>query len=122
MRVITIVYIINATLLLVHEIESAYEKEWELLKLPGRITGFLMLHIPIILILFWGLIEIEKQSTFGLILGIILGIGGVLPAIVHKIVFKKADQFNLPISNAIIFLNVLSGIGLLVLSLSLIET
>ncbi len=121
MRVITSVYIINATLLLLHEIESAYEKEWELLKLPGRITGFLMLHIPIILILFWGLIEIEKQSTFGLILGIILGIGGVLPAIVHKIVFKKADQFNLPISNAIIFLNVLSGIGLLVLSLYLID-
>ena len=45
-------YILNATLLLLHEIESAYEKEWEILKLPGKITGFLLMHIPIILFLF----------------------------------------------------------------------
>ena len=44
-------------------IESAYEKEWEILKLPGKITGFLLLHIPIIFLLFYGLIEIEKNST-----------------------------------------------------------
>ena len=119
MKIISIVYILNATLLILHEIESAYEKEWELLKLPGKITGFLLMHIPIILILFWGLIEIEKQTTLGLILGIVLGIGGILPAVVHKIAFKKTDQFNLPISNAIIFLNVFSGIGLLILSISL---
>ncbi len=122
MKIISIVYIFNATLLILHEIESAYEKEWELLKLPGKITGFLLLHIPIILLLFWGLIELEKQTTFGLILGIILGIGGVIPAIVHKIVFKKADQFNLPISNVIIFLNILSGVSLLALSLNLISS
>jgi len=120
MKFITIIYIINATLLLLHEIESAYQKEWELLKLPGRITGFLLLHIPIILIFFWGLLEIEKQTTIGLMLGIILGLGGVAPAIVHKIAFKKADQFNLPISNAIIVLNIFSGIGLLILSISMI--
>jgi len=33
-------YILNVTLLLLHEIESGYEKEWEILKLPGKITGF----------------------------------------------------------------------------------
>ena len=120
MKIISIVYSINATLLLLHEIESAYEKEWELLKLPGKITGFLLFHIPIILLLFWGLIEIEKQTTFGLILGILLGVGGVIPAIVHKIAFRRSDQFNLPISNGIILLNILSGVSLLVLSLNLI--
>ena len=52
MKILTLLYILNATLLLLHEIESAYEKEWEILNLPGRITGFLLLHIPIILILF----------------------------------------------------------------------
>ena len=117
MKIISMVYIINATLLLLHEIESAYEKEWELLKLPGRITGFLLVHVPIILLLFWGLIEIEKQTNTGLVLGMILGIGGVVPAIVHKIFFKRPDQFNLTISNAIIYLNILSGVCLLILSL-----
>ena len=116
MEFLTFVYIINTTLLLLHEIESAYEKEWELLRLPGKITGFLLLHIPIILLMLYGLIEIEKRTTLGFILGVILGIGGVIPFVVHKILFKRPDQFNLPISNAVIALNVLSGLSLLILS------
>ena len=120
MKIITLFYILNATLLLLHEIESAYEKEWELLHLPGKITGFLLLHIPIIILVFYGLIEIEKASTTGLVFGIILGITGVIPAIVHKIFFKTPNQFNLPVSNTIIYLNVLSGISLLFLSIRLL--
>ena len=120
MKTITIVYILNATLLLLHEIESAYEKEWELFNLPGKITGFLLLHIPIIFLVLYGLIEIERTSTIGLIFGIILGIVGVIPAIVHKIFIKTPDQFNLPISNTIIYLNILSGISLLFLSIRLL--
>lgn len=116
MKAVTLVYAVNATLLLLHEIESAYEKEWEILKLPGKITGFLLLHIPIIMILFYGVIAIEKSSTIGFILGIILGIGGVVPAIVHKILFSDPRHFNLPLSSAIIYLNVVSGIALLILS------
>lgn len=119
MKAITILYILNATLLLLHEIESEYEKEWEILKLPVKITGFLLLHIPIIILLFYGLIEIDKNSTIGLIFGIILGIGGVIPSIVHKVFFKTPDQFNLPVSNMIIYLNILSGISLLFLSIKL---
>lgn len=38
MELVTAFYILNATLLLLHEIESAYEREWEILKLPGGIT------------------------------------------------------------------------------------
>jgi hypothetical protein len=116
MEIITMLYIVNATLLLLHEIESAYEKEWEILKLPGKITGFLLLHIPIIILIFYGLIEIEKNSTIGLIFSIITGIGGVIPFIVHKIIVRKKNHFNLLISNAIIYLNVLSGVSLLFLS------
>ena len=116
MKTISLLYIVNATLLLLHEIESAYEKEWEILKLPGKITGFLLLHIPIIIIFFYGLLEIEKSSTIGLIFGIVLGIGGIIPFIIHKLFFKTAAQFNLLVSNIIIYLNILSGAGLLFLS------
>jgi hypothetical protein len=116
MKIITILYIVNATLLLLHEIESAYEKEWEILKLPGKITGFLLLHIPIIILIFYGLIEIERYSAIGLIFGIITGIGGVIPFIVHKIVVRTTNHFNLLVSNAIIYLNILAGVSLLFLS------
>ncbi len=116
MKIISILYILNATLLLLHEIESAYEKEWEILKLPGKITGFLLLHIPIIIFIFYGLIEIEKNSTIGLISGIVMGIGGVIPFLVHKIIIRKAEHFNLVISNVIIYFNILTGVCLLFLA------
>ena len=70
MSTITMIYVINATLLFLHEMESAYVKEWEILKLPGKITGFLLLHIPVVLVLFWGAVEIEKKTTTGAIIGL----------------------------------------------------
>jgi hypothetical protein len=120
MKTITMLYIANATLLLLHELESAYEKEWEILKLPGKITGFLLIHIPIIIPLFYGLIEIEKESAAGLIFGIITGIGGIIPFIVHKIIVKTENNFNLLISNVIIYSNIITGAGLLFLSARLL--
>jgi len=117
MNALIILYILNATLLLLHEIESAYEKEWEILKLPGKITGFLLMHIPIILLLFWGLLEIYKQTTIGMVIGIITGIGGLIPFVVHKLLVKSDRHFNQLISNIIIFLNIITGIGAILLSI-----
>jgi hypothetical protein len=107
---LTLIYIINASALLLHEIESAYLKEWEILKLPGRITGFLLLHIPIIIILFWGAIEIQKQTISGIIIAIIAGVGGLVPFLVHKVIVKKKGYFDSKISNCIVYFNVLTGI------------
>ncbi len=111
-------YILNSTLLLLHEIESGYEKEWEILKLPGKITGFLLLHIPIILIIFYGLLEIDKLSTIGLILGMILGVGGICPFLVHKVLVRRKGQFNLLISNVVIYSNAVCGVILVCLLVS----
>ncbi len=116
MNLLTAFFIVNAALLLLHEIESAYEKEWEILKLPGNISGFLLLHIPIILFLLYGLVEIEKKSLAGMIIGIIAGAGGLIPFLVHKIIVKRKDHFNLLISNVIIYLNIASGFGTIILS------
>jgi hypothetical protein len=116
MKTLTILYILNATLLLLHEIESGFAREWEILKLPGKITGFLLLHIPIILIMFYGLLEIDKQTQTGLVIGVIAGIGGIIPFIVHKILVKRKNHFNLLISNIVIYLNILTGIGTIIFS------
>ncbi|OGP68793.1 MAG: hypothetical protein A2W27_02230 [Deltaproteobacteria bacterium RBG_16_44_11] len=120
MKLLTIFYMLNATLLLLHEIESAYEKEWEILKIPGKITVFLILHVPIILLIFYGLLEIEKQSAQGLRLGIIMGAAGIIPFLVHKIFVKRKDHFNLLISNILIYSNIVTGIVTIILSARLI--
>lgn len=116
MEIVTIIYIVNATLLLLHEIESAYEKEWEILNLPGGITGFILLHIPLVCVLFYGAVEIEKGSGAGFIIGLVSGIGGVIPFLVHKIIVKRKDRFNKLVSNSIIYLNIVAGCGLIILS------
>ncbi|EJO5346459.1 hypothetical protein NRP93_000509 [Clostridium botulinum] len=122
MKLVTIFYLINATLLLLHEIESGYEKEWEILKLPGKITGFLIMHIPIIILLFYGLLEIDKQTYCGLIIGIIIGFSGFIPFIIHKIIINRKKHFNLIISNTIIYLNIITGAVTIILSVcSLIQ-
>lgn len=120
MKIITIFYILNATILLLHEIESAYEQEWELFRLPGKITGFAIFHIPIILLLFYGLLEIERQTTIGFIMCLIAGIWGLMPFIVHKIVLKRGEKFNRLASNVLIYSNFITGVALIILSLRFI--
>lgn len=103
-------YILNLTLLLLHEMESAYEKEWEILKLPGKLTGFLLVHIPIIFIFLYGLIEVYEQTRGGYVIAILSGIGGIIPFLVHKVFVKKEGVFDKTISNLIIYSNTITGL------------
>lgn len=89
------------------------------MKLPGKITGFLLLHIPILIILFWGAIEIGKQTSAGNIIAIVTGIGGMMPFLVHKAIVKKKGYFDSKISNSIIYLNALAGITIAVVAANL---
>ncbi|MFA9496698.1 MAG: DUF6713 family protein, partial [Candidatus Bathyarchaeota archaeon] len=54
-KLLTLIYLINATLLIVHEIDSAYWEEWKLFGLPGGLQGFLLIHIPLIALILYGL-------------------------------------------------------------------
>lgn len=116
MKMITLIYIMNNTLLLLHEIESAYEKEWEILKLPGEITGFILMHVPIILFFFYGLLEIERGTKAGLVIGLICGLGGIIPVVVHKLFVRRSDRFNRLVSDVLIYTNCVIGAALAVLA------
>jgi hypothetical protein len=76
-------YLINATLLIDHEIDSAYWKEWELFKLPGGITGFLIVHVPLILLVLVGLVYVARQESLGLIFSLGLGLAGIVAFFLH---------------------------------------
>jgi hypothetical protein len=61
------VYLVNATLLINHEIDSAYWHEWDLFKLPGDIAGFLIIHFPVLFLGMYGLVPVYRQTLSGLI-------------------------------------------------------
>jgi hypothetical protein len=92
-------YLVNAVLLINHEIDSAYWKEWELFKLPGGITGFLVIHFPLLFLVLYGLILVYKQSNVGLIFSLLLSFGGLFAFCIHMFFIKKGrEEFKIPIS------------------------
>jgi hypothetical protein len=88
-------YVINSVLLIDHEIDSAYWREWELFRLPGGITGFLILHIPLLFVILWGLVLIAERSYWGSIFSLLLCAGGLFAFVAHTYFLRKGrPEFN----------------------------
>ena len=93
------IYLANSILLINHEIDSAYWKEWKLFKLPGGISFFLVLHFFILFIILFGLVQVYRQSLTGLWLSLVLALGGIFAFSIHMYFIKKGrDEFKLPVS------------------------
>ena len=86
------IYLTNSVLLIIHEIDSAYWKEWDLFKLPGGITGFLIIHFPLIFLILYGLIQVFLYSFTGLIFSLVLSSAGVFAFTIHMLLLKEAGM------------------------------
>jgi hypothetical protein len=96
-------YLANAVLLINHEIDSAYWKEWDLFKLPGGIAGFLVLHFPLLFFILYGLTLVSNRSPAGLIFSLLLCFGGLFAFSIHTYFLKKGRmEFNQPVSKYIL--------------------
>ena len=84
-------YLSNSVLIINHEIDSAYWKEWELFKLPGGINGFLLIHLPLLLFILYGLVLVTRRSFTGLIFSLILCLGGFFAFMIHTYFLKKGE-------------------------------
>ena len=96
-------YLFNSVVLIVHEIDSAYWKEWKLFKLPGGLSGFLLLHIPLVFIILYGLVLVREEVFGGLITSLLLGFGGIFAFSIHKYFSNRGHhEFRVPISQFIL--------------------
>lgn len=96
-------YLTNAVLLINHEIDSAYWKEWELFHLPGGLTGFLVLHFPLLLVILYGMASVARQQSSGAWFSLILSAGGIFAFGIHTYFLKKGrEEFNQPVSKFIL--------------------
>jgi hypothetical protein len=104
-KVLFWLYLANAILLIIHEIDSAFWREWELFKLPGGISGFLIMHVPLLFLILYGLVLVSEQSFLGLIVSLILSAGGIFAFCIHTAFIRKGrHEFNTPISRLILSL------------------
>lgn len=98
-------YLINAVILINHEIDSAYWQEWKLINPNDKmgISGFLILHIPMILAILLGLVFVYDNKPSGLVFSLILSAGGLFAFFFHFYHLRKGKpEFNTAISKGLI--------------------
>lgn len=91
------IYLINAVIIINHEIDSAYWREWELITTKDKngIIGFLILHFPMLFIVLLGLVLLEKGLLAGFIISLILAVGGVFAFFFHFYHLRRGrKEFN----------------------------
>lgn len=97
-------YMTNAVLLIVHEIDSAFWQEWEIFRLPGKLAGFLLLHVPLLFLVLYGLVVIDRGNPAGRWFALVLAISGVFAFGIHAWFLKMGrPEFNAPVSKLILW-------------------
>ena len=115
------IYLINAVLLINHEIDSAYWREWDLFGLPGGITGFLLIHFPLLFLVLYGLVLVYQLTIAGLILSLVLSLGGVFAFAIHTYFFRKGrNEFTTPISRFVLIVTLIVSLIQLAITLYLL--
>ncbi len=106
-------YFLDAVLLIVHEIDSAYWREWELFRLPGGIGGFVLLHIPLVGAVLYGLLEVYKQTLAGLVFAFVLAGAGLFAFCIHMFFIARGrEEFKTPVSVGVLVATLLVSVGL----------
>jgi hypothetical protein len=96
-------YIVNATLLVNHEIDAVYWKEWDLFNIKGGITGFILLHIPLVFIILFGLVMVVQNEFWGPVMSLIMGAVGVFTFSIHAYFLRRGrPEFKKPLSLSIL--------------------
>ena len=96
-------YIVNATLLMNHELDAVHWKEWELFRVRGGVTGFILLHIPLVLLVLLGLLMVLRSALWASVLSIVLGAVGVFTFSIHAHYLRMGrPEFRDPLSLALL--------------------
>jgi hypothetical protein len=97
-------YLINLTLLILHEMDSTYWKEWNLFGLGGGESGFLLVHIPLWIVGLYGLVLVRDEISAGLILSLVVSLAGLFAFGIHTYFLRKGrPEFDAPVSKLILW-------------------
>ncbi len=120
-NVIFWLYFTNAILLIVHEIDSAYWKEWDLFRIPGGINAFLVLHFPLLFFMLYGLVLVARNSYSGLIFSLVLSLGGIFAFAIHTYFIRKGrPEFKTPMSLTILAATLVVSVTLLIVTVKML--
>jgi|WetSurMetagenome_2_1015567.scaffolds.fasta_scaffold140229_1 hypothetical protein len=95
----TRLYLLNFALLMAHEIDSAYWKEWDLFGIPGGIQVFVILNFILILAGLDGLRRLMRSHPSGQTFAYILAGAGIFAFAIHvAFIIAGHPEFQNPVS------------------------
>lgn len=103
MNRLEIAYLLNFTLLFMHEVDSGFWREWELFGLPGGAQLFVALHFLLGAAGLYGFREVVRGTPARFAWSLILAAVGVLAFVIHgALLLAGRPQFRLPVSYAVL--------------------
>jgi len=110
-------YVVTLALLVVHEIDSAFWREWDLFGLPGGIQPFLVANFALLLPFLYGLVRLSRSPRAGAPFSVALACAGVAAFGIHTyFLLRGRPEFRLPASLAVLGVTLATSVGLLVVS------
>ncbi|WP_353267419.1 DUF6713 family protein [Gemmatimonas sp.] len=97
------VYLANAAVLLVHQMDAAYWHEWRLFHMPGGLALYLVLNVPIALVVLagYGAVAARRSSAIGY--SWLLVAAGLFATAFHVAYLLRGDPaFRAPVSLALL--------------------
>lgn len=109
-------YLTNLTLLILHEMDSTYWKEWDLFHLPGGQPGFLLMHLPLWPLALYGAIQVWSGTPAGTIYAGVVAATGLIGFGLHTYFLRTGHpEFDTPISKVILWAMLLTSMAQFVL-------
>jgi hypothetical protein len=85
-------FLANATVLLIHQIDAAYWHEWELFFIPGGNQVNLLLNIPIVALVIYSHSRVVSNIHTGLVFYKLLAALGFLTVGIHSVFFLLGSK------------------------------
>lgn len=98
-KLISWLYLVNATILITHQIDAAYWHEWDLFGMPGGIQLNLLLNIPLVMLILFGQQCLTQGRAAGFVFSWLLVAEGIIAVSIHSYFLLQGDDaFRLPVS------------------------
>lgn len=112
-------YLITAVLLATHEVDSGYWREWDLFRIPGGAGLFVLLHLGIFFLLFWGYGQVLTGTRAGVWMSFVAAGGALFAGVVHgAFLLLGRPEFRSGVSIGVLLAVTVSGLILLSASIS----
>jgi hypothetical protein len=115
-------YLAVTALLVAHEIDSAFWKEWDLFGIPGGVQVFVLLNLVLIAVILWGFERLIIGKRSGLWMSLVTAAAGLAALGIHStFLVMGRTEFKLPVSLGVLAATGIASVWLAVLAVRAIR-